>query len=42
MTPAPPRSNRRKRMQEQLGVSVETALILGCILFAIVIAWWAA
>ena len=41
MTPAQPRSNRR-RMHERLGVPVETALILGCILSAILIAWWAA
>jgi hypothetical protein len=29
-------------MHEWLGVPVESALILGCILFALAIAWWAA
>ncbi|BDQ23941.1 hypothetical protein RQN9TF_32300 (plasmid) [Rhodococcus qingshengii] len=29
-------------MHERLGVPVEPALILGCILIAIGIAWWAA
>ncbi len=42
MTPASPRTHQRPRLHERLGVPVETALILGCILFAIVIAWWAA
>ncbi|WP_261943917.1 hypothetical protein [Rhodococcus erythropolis] len=41
MTPASPRTHR-PRLPERLGVPVEPALILGCILSAIVIAWWAA
>lgn len=38
----PHRVNRRKRMHELLGMAVETALVLGCILSAILVLWWAA
>ncbi|MFK4363043.1 hypothetical protein ABH939_006578 [Rhodococcus sp. 27YEA6] len=41
MTPASPRTHR-PRLHERLGTSVETALIFGCTLSAIVIVWWAA
>lgn len=39
MTPALPRTHQRPRLHERRGVSVETSLILGCTLSAIVIAW---
>ena len=42
MTPPPRRTNRRKRIHEWLNTAAETAVVLGCILFAIVIVWWAA
>lgn len=38
----PHRTNRRKRRHELLGMTVETAVILGCIISALAIVWWAA
>ena len=42
MTPPPRRTTRRKRIHELLGMAAETTVILGCILSAIAIVWWAA
>ncbi|MFK4362791.1 hypothetical protein ABH939_006326 [Rhodococcus sp. 27YEA6] len=42
MTAPPPRIDRRKRVRKFLGARSEIAVILGCILFALVIVWWAA
>ncbi|MCW2295508.1 hypothetical protein [Rhodococcus erythropolis] len=42
MTPPQPDSNRRKRTHARFGMAAETAVVLGCILAAIVIVWWAA
>lgn len=40
MTPA--RTPRQKRRHGLLGMTVEAAIVLACIAFAVAIAWWAA
>ncbi|MDV8071314.1 hypothetical protein R4P64_32905 [Rhodococcus sp. IEGM 1366] len=42
MTPLTPRTHRRKRGPELLDMAAETAVVLGCILSAIIVVWWAA
>ena len=42
MTPPPRRTTRRKRTHAWLGMAAETTVILGCIISAIGIVWWAA
>ncbi|OFV78602.1 hypothetical protein [Rhodococcus erythropolis] len=42
MTPPSPRASRRKRPHEWLGMASETAVILGCVMCAVAIVWWAA